>query len=221
MEGYLPAAQCAAWGAASAPFLVQGVRKARALLAEKRSAALLLGAAGGYCFVMSALKLPSVAGSSSHPTGIGLGAILFGPWVMVLVGTIVLLFQALLLGHGGISTLGANAFSMAIAGAVVGWSVFRLARRLGVPLWLSALLGAALSDLTTYVMTSLQLSLAFPDEVSGVAGSLAKFLGIFAVTQVPLAVGEGILTALIMLYLVKHSRRELGEIGLLAPGTEA
>jgi len=217
MEGYLPAAQCAAWGAASAPFFVQGVRKARALLAEKRSAALLLGAAGGYCFVMSALKLPSVAGSSSHPTGIGLGAMLFGPWVMVLVGAIVLLFQALLLGHGGISTLGANAFSMAIVGALVGWGTYRLLRRVGAPLWLAAFAGAALSDLATYVTTSLQLAIAFPDQASGLAGAFAKFLGIFAITQLPLAIGEGVLTALIMLYLVKHSRRELTEIGILAP----
>ena len=99
MEGYLPPLYCAVWTAASAPAIVQSVRSTARIIAEKRSSLLLLGAAGGFCFILSALKLPSVTGSSSHPTGIGLGAILFGPWVMVLVGTIVLAFQALLLGH--------------------------------------------------------------------------------------------------------------------------
>ena len=86
MEGYLPPLFCAVWTAASAPAVVQSVRSTARIIAEKRSSLLLLGAAGGFCFVLSALKLPSVTGSSSHPTGIGLGAILFGPWVMVLVG---------------------------------------------------------------------------------------------------------------------------------------
>lgn len=34
---------------------------------------------------------------------------------MAVLGTITLLFQALLLAHGGLTTLGANVFSMAIA----------------------------------------------------------------------------------------------------------
>ena len=48
----------------------------------------------------SAIKLPSVTGSSSHPTGTGLGAILFGPSAVAPIGAVVLLFQALLLAHG-------------------------------------------------------------------------------------------------------------------------
>ena len=221
MEGYLPVAFCFVWFLASAPFWVKGVAVTKRLVQEKRSTLLLLGAAGGFCFVLSALKLPSVTGSSSHPTGVALGAILFGPWVAVVVGTIVLLFQAMLLAHGGLTTLGANAFSMAIVGSFVAWSVYKLSRRIGAPLWLAVFLGAALSDITTYVTTSIQLAWAFPDPVSGFGGSAAKFLGIFAITQVPLALSEGLLTALIMMYLVKYSRTELDEVGLLRQGQEA
>ena len=72
-----------------------------------------------YVFVLSALKIPSVTGSCSHPTGTGLSASLFGPSVTAVLGTIVLLFQALLLAHGGLTTLGANVFSMAIAGPFI------------------------------------------------------------------------------------------------------
>ena len=78
------------------------------------------------CFVLSALKIPSVTGSCSHPTGVGLGAILFGPNVMAVLGVIVLLFQAILLAHGGLTTLGANAFSMAIVGPIVSFFTFKI-----------------------------------------------------------------------------------------------
>ena len=63
---------------------------------------MLLAFAGAFIFVLSALKLPSVTGSCSHPTGTGLGAILFGPLPMAVMGCIALLFQALLLAHGGL-----------------------------------------------------------------------------------------------------------------------
>jgi cobalt/nickel transport system permease protein len=152
---------------------------------------------------------------------VGLGAILFGPWIMTILGTIVLLFQALLLAHGGLTTLGANTFSMAIVGSFVAWGVYKGSRKLGAPMWLSVFLGAALGDLATYVVTSIQLAWAFPDAATGFAGSLAKFGGIFAVTQIPLAISEGLLTALIMGYLIKYSRTELDEIGLLRQGQVA
>ena len=43
-------------------------------------------------------------------TGTGLGAILFGPSAVSILGLIVLLFQAILLAHGGLTTIGANTF---------------------------------------------------------------------------------------------------------------
>lgn len=221
MEGFLPGTFAVLWFLLCVPFWVKGFHDLSKLVREKRSSLLLLGAAGGFCFVLSALKIPSVTGSCSHPTGVGLGAILFGPWIMTILGTIVLLFQSLLLAHGGLTTLGANTFSMAIVGSFVAWGMYKGTRRLGAPMWLSVFLGAALGDLATYMLTSLQLAWAFPDPVSGFAGSTAKFTGIFAVTQIPLAISEGLLTVLIMMYLVKYSRTELDEVGLLRQGQVA
>ena len=71
---------------------------------------MLIAVVGAFAFVLSALKIPSVTGSSSHPTGVGLAAILFGPAITSVLGLIVLIFQAILLAHGGITTLGANVF---------------------------------------------------------------------------------------------------------------
>ena len=220
MEGYLPVKHAIAWALLSAPFVAYGAWRLDREFRERPETRLLLGAAGGFTFILSALKLPSVTGSCSHPTGIGLGSALFGPGVMTIVGTIVLLFQALLLAHGGITTLGANVFSMAIVGSYVAWLLFAALRKTGVPLGMAVFLSASLSDLATYATTSIQLALAFPDHASGFLGALLKFMGIFAITQIPLAISEGLLSVVVMNMLVKHGRPELERIGLLKAEVE-
>lgn len=212
MEGFLPVGHAVGWTLASAPVLAWGVFKLKRRLAEQPEQRMLLGVATAFAFVLSALKLPSLTGSSSHPTGVGLGAVLFGPLMMVPVAFVVLLFQALLLAHGGLTTLGANLFSMGIVGPFVAYGVFRLLRGAGlVP---AVFVAAALGNLATYVVTSLQLALAFPDASGGVLASFLKFGGVFALTQVPLAIVEGLLTVLIVNALQRFNRDELARFPL-------
>ena len=54
-----------------------------------------------------------------------------------------------------------------------------------------------MANLATYLITTTQLALAHPDPITGVLGSWLEFAAIFAVTQIPLAVAEGVLTVLI------------------------
>ncbi len=220
-EGYLPPLHALAWTAAAAPFVVHGARAVVRQVREEPETRLLLGAAGAFTFVLSALKLPSVTGSSSHTTGTGLGAILFRPPVMALLGTIVLTFQALLLAHGGITTLGANAFSMAVVGPWIAYAVYALVRRIGGGLSVAVFLAAALADLATYCTTAVQLALAHPDATSGVSGALAEVLAIFAGTQLPLAVSEGLLTVLVVRLLTRVSPAELARLGIRPTRQEA
>ena len=215
MEGYLPIGHAVAWGALCLPFLAAGLISIKRTVAQHRKALLILAMAGAYAFVLSALKIPSVTGSSSHPTGTGLGAILFGPSAMSVIGIIVLLFQALLLAHGGLTTLGANTFSMAIAGPFVSWGVYSLLKKCRVNPAVSIGIACALGDLFTYVVTSLQLGFSHPSVVGGVGASIAEFMGIFAVTQIPLAVIEGILSAVVYMLLQSFAKPELREIGML------
>lgn len=77
--------------------------------------------------------------------------------------------------------------------------------------------GAFVADLTTYCVTSVQLAPAFPDAESGVAGALAKFGGIFAVTQIPLAISEGLLTVLVVRLLRTSAAGDLIRLGVLRP----
>ena len=121
MEGFLPPMWCLIWYIVMIPIVGYGLYQIRKLVDENPDITALLAVSGAFMFVLSSLKLPSVTGSCSHPCGNGLGVALFGPAVTGVLATIVLLFQALLLAHGGITTLGANCVSMGIVGPFVGW----------------------------------------------------------------------------------------------------
>lgn len=216
MEGFLPPAHALGWSAVSLPLLAWGVRRMGRELQVHPERRMLLGVAAAFAFFLSALKLPSVTGSCSHPTGVGLGALLFGPAAMIPVGFVVLLFQALLMAHGGLSTLGANMFSMAVVGPFVAYGLFRAAVSLGATRSVAVFLAACLGDMATYVTTSLQLAWAFPDPVGGVAASFAKFAGIFALTQVPIAISEGLLSVLVVNAMVRFNEPELRQLPVVA-----
>jgi len=209
MEGFLPPAWCLFWTLAAAPFLIAGFLKIKSIVARQPEAKMLLAFAGAFIFVLSALKLPSVTGSCSHPTGTGLGAILFGPLPMAVMGCIALLFQALLLAHGGLTTLGANIFSMAVCGPMTAAGIYWLGSRAGLRQWVCVFLSSCLGDLCTYVVTSAQLAAAFPAEHGGMLVSFIKFAGIFAVTQLPLAISEGLLTVVVFNVLCSYNTADL------------
>lgn len=202
-EGFLPASHAIGWWLAAAPLLVMSIRRVNAILQTQPKSKLEFAAVGGFAFALSALKLPSVSGSCSHPVGAGLGAILLGPACMPAIGFGILLFQALLLAHGGLTTLGANLFSLGIAGPWICYGCYRLALLLGAPREAGVCIGAALGSLGTYAVTAFQLALAYPSSAGGWEASFVKFLSIFAVTQVPLAMSEGLLTVLVLRALEK------------------
>ena len=204
MEGFLPPAACIAWGVACIPFIMLGVKKINRVLAGNSQAITILAMAGAFTFVLSALKIPSVTGSSSHMTGLGFAAILFGPAVASVLALIVLLFQALLLAHGGLTTLGANIFSMGIVGPIVAFTIFVTLCKTKLPRSVCVFFAASLGDLATYVITSFQLALAYTGETGGVMASFFKFAGIFAVTQIPLAIIEGILTVVLVNVVMEY-----------------
>ena len=213
MEGYLPAPYCIAWGVICLPFLITGFFSIKKTVTKSRKSITLLAMAGAFIFVISSLKIPSVTGSCSHMTGTGLGAILFGPCATSILGIIVLIFQAILLAHGGLTTLGANTFSMAIAGPLVSFGLYKLLPKLKVNNLVSVFIASFIGDLFTYCVTSIQLALAYPSEAGGIAASAVKFLGVFAPTQLPLAVLEGVLTVLIVMALETYAKKEITAIG--------
>jgi cobalt/nickel transport system permease protein len=215
MEGHLPLVHCVAWYVVSLPFFAAGIISIRRTLDANRRLLILLAMSGAFVFVISSLKIPSITGSCSHMTGTGLAAILFGPAVTSVLGVIVLIFQAILLAHGGLTTLGANTFSMAIIGPILTWLLYRVGKKLNLNRKANIFIAAALGNVLTYCVTSIQLAVAYPSEVGGIAASLMLFLGVFAPTQIPLAAVEGLLTFLVITGLENFAEPELREIAFL------
>jgi cobalt/nickel transport system permease protein len=218
-EGYLPAQWALFWWVVALPFFLLGLRAIRRITQAHPELKLLLALSGAFTFVLSALKIPSVNGSSSHPTGTGLGTILFGPLAMSVMGGIVLLFQAVLLAHGGLTTLGANAFSMAVAGPFVAYAVYHTIARTGHQKT-AVFLASMLEDLSTYLVTAVQLALAFPAAQGGFLAAFIKFVGVFAITQIPLAISEGLLTLMVWNWLQEYGQQELKTLGLFQQGNK-
>jgi cobalt/nickel transport system permease protein len=219
MEGFLPTPWWQAWFAVSIPVIMYGMYKMNRLVNEKREILPLLAVAGAFIFVLSSLKLPSVTGSSSHPTGTGIAAIIFGPAITAVLSTIVLIYQALFLAHGGLTTLGANVFSMGIMGPVVSYIIYKAGMKAKINFYLTVFLATAFGDWATYIVTSIQLALAYPAgnvlTFGAILSSFSKFAAIFALTQVPLAIVEGAVSALLFKYVIEVKSDILVEMKVL------
>jgi cobalt/nickel transport system permease protein len=203
-EGILPLSWAALWYAASLPFIAWGLKDLRRRSKEAPWFKPLVGLVGAAVFLISCMPIPVPgAGTCSHPCGTGIAAILIGPGLATVVASIALTLQALFLAHGGLTTLGANVFSMGVAGAWIGWAVFAAARRLGLP-WIAAGFAAGMvSDWATYAMTSLELAAA----LSG-SGSFTTMFSLillaFVPTQLPLGIIEGVLCAGVMKFIASR-----------------
>ena len=200
MEGFLDPIWCVVWFALAIPFVVLGAKKIIELMREHPEHKMTVALSGAFIFLLSSLKLPSVTGSSSHPTGTGLSAVLYGVCATSFLATIVLIFQALLLAHGGITTLGANIFSMGIAGPALGILIWLLLgkTKAGIPVRLLA--ATLVADLFTYVVTAFQMTLNHGQSLD----AFVSFLTNYAVTQVPLALMEGILFFMFATFLLRN-----------------
>ena len=204
MEGFLSPQWCIIWWIIALPCVLFGIYRLKRITDADREALPLLGVTGGFIFLLSSLKVPTPFGSTTHPTGTGLSAICFGPWVTSIVCAIVLLFQALFLAHGGLSTLGANTVSMGIIGPFVGYLIYRLLNTTSVGIYTTVFLVTTFADLSTYVVTSFQLALGAVHPVTGdIVSSFIWYLGVFAFTQIPIAITEGIVLALVFKYIIQ------------------
>jgi cobalt/nickel transport system permease protein len=207
-EGILPFGWALLWFAVAAPFLAVGLRRLNELSRDDLSMKPLVGLMAAVVFIISCMPIPvPSAGTCSHPCGTGISAILVGPFVSVVIAAVALLIQALLLAHGGLSTLGADIVSMGVVGSFAGWFVFRGMRRLGANLAVAGFAAGLAADWATYLATSGVLA-------AGVRGSepfIPLFLKIavaFIPTQLPLGILEGAMTAG-MVVLLSRKRPDL------------
>lgn len=153
-------------------------------------------------FVASLVHIP-MPPTSVHLVLSGLMGVVLGWYAFpaILVG---LFFQAVMFQHGGLTTLGVNACIMGVP-ALLAFGVFRLRYLFGGdrPVWdmtfgfLAGFMGIALGALTS----SLLLILTIPANLD-VSVERTAIMALL-VAHIPLAVLEGVFTALVVLFLLR------------------
>jgi cobalt/nickel transport system permease protein len=123
-DGYLSPSTCVGLYGGAAPFWYVAMRRVKRELDSRTIPLLSMFAA--FSFVVMLFNLPLPGGTTGHAVGMGVASIVLGPWVSVLAISVALVIQALLFGDGGITTLGANCFNMAVIGSFAAFAVYRL-----------------------------------------------------------------------------------------------
>lgn len=186
------------WFAVSAIFIALGLRIINRRINEDPAYLPRLSLIGAVVFVISIWHIPvPVTGSSSHPVGTPLASIIIGPFAAAVVSAIALFFQSFI-AHGGLTTIGANTFSMGIAGTFGGYFVYRLLKNI-FPLWFSAGMAGLAGSIITYLATAMQLALSLNP------GNVIYYWKLYSLgfipTQIPLAFAEFAFTAYVIRYI--------------------
>jgi len=111
----------------SAGVLAYGARRVRAMLSD--GTIVMMAVMAALIFALQMLNFPVAGGTSGHFAGGAAAAIVLGLWPAMLVMAAVVAIQALLFADGGITALGANLFTMAIIGPLVGRAIYVALRR--------------------------------------------------------------------------------------------
>jgi len=122
-DGYLSPATCATLFAGSTPFWYVSLQKMKRALNTRMIPLISVFAACSFIVMMFNLPLPG--GTTGHAVGVGIAAIVLGPWASILALSTALVVQAVFFGDGGITAIGANCFNMAIAGSLAAYGIYR------------------------------------------------------------------------------------------------
>jgi cobalt/nickel transport system permease protein len=123
-DGYLSPATCAALYGGAAPFWYVSLQRMKR--AFNTQMVPLLSVFAAFSFIIMMFNLPLPGGTTGHAVGVGIAAIVLGPWASILGISIALIIQAVFFGDGGITAIGANCFNMAIIGSLAAYAVYRL-----------------------------------------------------------------------------------------------
>jgi cobalt/nickel transport system permease protein len=171
----------------------------------------LFGMGAALIFFISLVPIPAFTGTTSHPCGTPLVAILLGPSIAIALTGVSLLLQAAFFAHGGFGTWGANVIALGLFGSVFGWATFRLARLLGTSIFTAGCLGGLIGDVAVYVASGTILGNALaraPSAQYSFSAYLGVILAAYAPTQVPIALAEALVTGVAL----RHAFRQRPEV---------
>jgi cobalt/nickel transport system permease protein len=217
-EGIITGTPAVLYTAAGLALVGYGTTKMKKFVAafpEKRP---LLGMAGALIFFISLLPLPAFTGTTTHPCGTPFIAILFGPAIGIALTGGSLLLQAAFFAHGGFGTWGANVVALGFFGCLAGWLAFYLSRKIGLPLWAAGFAGGLFGDVAVYMSSGLILARELanaPTPQYPFGGYLTVIYAAYLPTQLPIAIGEMVITGLALQYIYRQRPEVLVDLGLI------
>jgi cobalt/nickel transport system permease protein len=173
-----------------------------------------LGMAAAFSFIIMMFNLPIPGGTTGHAVGSAVIAILFGPWAAMISVSVALIIQALVFGDGGITSIGANCFNMAVFMPLVAYYTFKLLSKSSsgkAGISFAAFMSGYLSLVMASVLTAVELGIQ-PLIASGSDGKalycpydLSIAIPAMAIEHLLLfGIVEGIVTALIVSYFLRN-----------------
>lgn len=219
-EGIIIGKDAVLYTAAGVSLMAWGVSRINAFVRKAPENKPLLGMGAALIFFFSLIPIPAFTGTCSHPCGTPLISILLGPSIGIVLTGISLLLQAAFFAHGGFSTWGANLVALGFFGCFFGWGVFRLMRNLGFPLWAAGFLGGLVGDVMVYAASGLILGTTLiqaPNPQYSLGGYLLVIYSTYLPTQLPIAIGEALITGMALHYAGKQRPEILASLGIL-PG---
>jgi len=213
-DGYLSPLTCFIMFLLVLPFWVIGVRKIRQSMNARSVPLIALLAA--FSFVIMMFNIPVPGGTTAHAIGASLAAIILGPEIATIVVSIALIIQAFFFGDGGITALGANCFNMAVVVPYIAYAIYRAFSR-DQPLNSARRpVGAALGGWTGMTVAAFFAGVEFgiqPLFFKSADGAplyapypLAVAIPAMVIPHALIAsIAEGILTALVLVYLQRSN----------------
>lgn len=204
-DGFLSVVVSGILWVVSMVFIIIALKKAGREIDESRLP--LVGVLAAAIFAGQMLNFAVAGGTSGHLLGAALAVLLVGPWPAVLVMTSVVSVQALVFQDGGVLTLGANLFNMAVVGVAVAYFVSNLFKRwFGDKRWVTLLTAFAAGWFSIFIAAlaaSLELALSGTSPANIAIPAMG---GIHAL----IGIGEGLIT-LGAVSLVMSSKPQLLE----------
>ncbi len=192
-DGFLSTPVCLATGSLSLAAVGYSVYRLKDSLADRTIP--MAGMVSALVFTGQMVNFPVLMGTSGHLIGGVLAARLVGPWAGCLSLTLVLFVQRFLFADGGLLSLGANVFHMAVIGALGGYAIqLALSRFLGNTIR-GRVVGTVLASWITVMAAAVLCCLEFALSQSTLKGfDLGRFLTLMILFHALIGIGESLIS---------------------------
>lgn len=213
-DGILAPEVCFATGVLAIGAVTFSLRQMRRELADRTIP--YTGMIAALIFAAQMVNFPLFfAPVSGHLIGGVLAAVCLGPWAGCVALTLVLVVQALLFADGGLLSLGANVFNMAVVGTWLGWAIYAGLRKLlgqsaGATV-ASAVCAAYLSVLAAAVCFCVEFG--FSNRTAEL--DLGPVFALMLLFHAGIGLGEGVITGLVVRFLLVRRPEMLGAATLV------